>query len=124
MIKPTVGRVVWVSRPKQTIDPKQPEVGLITYVIDDRTIHVTGFNPYGQLFSLNPVSLLQDDDAKPEGDFACWMPYQVGQAAKAAAEPDKPATTNSIPAASSVTPQPGQAPAAQSSAAQTTPPAV
>lgn len=83
MITPTIGRVVWVIRPSETLDIKQPEVGLVTYVHGDRCINVAGFNSNGTPFSLTSLMLLQDDDAKPEGsNFACWMPYQKGQAAK------------------------------------------
>ncbi len=82
MITPTVGRVVWVIRPQFTQDIKQPEVGFITYVWNDRMINVAGFNRDGYPFSSTSVTLLQDDDAKPEGNFAVWMPYQKGQAAK------------------------------------------
>jgi hypothetical protein len=80
MIKPTVGRVVWVRRPFETADPSQPEAGLITYVHGDRKVNVAGFDHDGNPYRVVNVPLLQDDDAKPEGVFACWMPFQVGQA--------------------------------------------
>jgi len=35
--------------------------------------------PFPKLTSLHS---LQDNEPKPEGNFACWMPYQKGQAAK------------------------------------------
>lgn len=82
MIKPTVGRVIWVIRPGYTMDITQPEVGLITYVHGDRCINVVGFNHNGTPFSLTSLPLVQDDEPKPEGSFAVWMPYQKGQAAK------------------------------------------
>lgn len=82
MIQPTIGRVVWVVRPRDTTDIKQPEVGFVTYVHSDRCINVKGFNANGVDFFLSSLTLLQDDDAKPEANFACWMPYQKGQAAK------------------------------------------
>lgn len=81
MIKPTVGRVVWVIRPGDTDDIKQPEVGLVTYVWNDRMINVAGFDHNGESFLLNSLTLVQDDEPKPEGDFACWMPYQKQVAA-------------------------------------------
>lgn len=84
MIPPTVGRVVWVIRPGLTSDIGQPEVGFITYVHGERCINVAGFNANGTHFVSSSLTLLQDDDAKPEGaSFAVWMPYQKGQAAKA-----------------------------------------
>lgn len=82
MITPTVGRVVWVIRPHATLDIEQPEVGFVTYVWSDRMINVAGFNSNGEPFRLTSLMLLQDDDPKPEHDFAVWMPYQKGQAAK------------------------------------------
>lgn len=83
MITPTIGRVVWVIRPTDTLDIRQPEVGLVTYVhTDSRYINVAGFNSNGTPFALTSLWLVQDDEAKPEGNFACWMPYQKGQAAK------------------------------------------
>lgn len=83
MIKPTIGRVIWVFRPADSLDVTQPEVGLVTYVHGDgRYINVVGFNSMGTAFALSALWLVQDDEAKPEGDFACWMPYQKGQAAK------------------------------------------
>ncbi len=85
VIKPTVGRVVWIFRPLDTYDPKQPEVGLITYVHGDRCINVIGWGANGAPFSLSSLILVQPEDEKPEGNFAAWMPYQKGQAAKAEA---------------------------------------
>jgi hypothetical protein len=85
MITPTIGRVVWVIRPLESLDIKQPEVGLVTYVHGDHCINVAGFNSNGTPFTLTSLWLVQDDEAKPEGNFACWMPYQKGQAAKSEA---------------------------------------
>lgn len=82
MIKPTVGRVVWVIRPHSSLNIQQPEVGFVTYVHGDRCINVAGFNSNGLPFQLTSLTLVQDDEPKPEGNFACWMPYQKGQAAK------------------------------------------
>jgi len=82
-IPPTVGRVVWVIRPLDSNDLKQPEVGLITYVQEGgRYINVAGFAQDGHPFRRTSLYLVQDGEAKPEGDFACWMPFQKGQAAK------------------------------------------
>jgi len=64
------------------MDIKQPEVGFVTYVFNDHMINVAGFNANGTPFSITSLTLVQDDEPKPEGNFACWMPYQKGQAAK------------------------------------------
>ena len=82
IIVPTVGRVVWVFRPSETIDAKQPEVALVTYVWGDRLINVAGWNANGQPFVLTSLVLVQPEEPKPLGNFAAWMPYQKGQAAK------------------------------------------
>jgi hypothetical protein len=82
VIVPTVGRVVWVHRPHDSIDVKQPEVALVTYVHDDRLINVAGWNANGTPFTLTSLTLVQPDEPKPEGNFAAWMPFQKGQAAK------------------------------------------
>jgi hypothetical protein len=86
MIKPTVGRVVWVRR-AGAIDQRQPEVALIVYVHSDRLINVAGYNANGEPFRLTSLPLKQGepalDDWIPDGaNFAEWMPYQVGQAAR------------------------------------------
>lgn len=80
MIIPTVGRIVWVIRPRDSMDIKQPEAALVTYVHSDRLINVAGYNANGTPFSLTSLILVQEGEAKPEGNFACWMPYQQGQA--------------------------------------------
>lgn len=86
MITPTIGRVVWVVRPASTNDINQAEVGLIAYVWSDHCINVAGFDHNGQPFSITSLPLVQEGEPKPEGNFAAWMPYQVGQA-KAQATP-------------------------------------
>lgn len=81
MIQPSVGRVVWYypSGPR----PSQPYPALVAYVHSDRCINVGGFTNGGQPFSDTSVQLLQDDDAVPVGQaYACWMPFQKGQAQK------------------------------------------
>jgi hypothetical protein len=82
MITPTVGRIVWVHRVHGSEDIKQPEAGIILYVHSDRLINVEGWSASGHPFALLNLHLVQDDERKPEGNFACWMPYQKGQAAK------------------------------------------
>jgi hypothetical protein len=81
MISPTIGRIVWVWRPQHTTDIKQAEPAIVTYVWNDRLINIAGFDHNGNPFVLTSLTLLQDDDKKPEDNFASWMPYQV-QAAK------------------------------------------
>lgn len=83
MISPTVGRVVLVRNRDTSLDTRQPEAALVTFVHDDRCINVGGFNANGTPFGETSVILLQDDDAAPDnGRYAEWMPYQKGQALK------------------------------------------
>jgi hypothetical protein len=82
MIVPTVGRIVWAIRPLESLDIKQPEAAQIVYVHGDRLINVAGYNSNGVPFVLTSLPLVQDDEPKPEGNFAVWMPYQKDQALK------------------------------------------
>lgn len=88
MIKPTVGRVVLVRRstghqePTEKHPTVQPEVGLITYVHDDVTVGVVGFDRHGDKFAYTHMPLFQGEGEPPGIAYAEWMPYQKGQAAK------------------------------------------
>jgi hypothetical protein len=106
IISPTVGRVVWVFRPAHNRKPQQPEVGLVAYVHDDHLINVAGFDHYGDPFKLTSLPLVQPDEPKPEGNFAAWMPYQQGQAAKHA-EPPAPAPAPDVPPSKTEAPAKG-----------------
>ena len=82
MIKPTIGRVVWVQNRPSAIG-NQAEAAFITYVHSDTCINVGGFNANGTPFGETSVLLVQDDQIKPRRVvYAKWMPYQKGQAAK------------------------------------------
>lgn len=93
MIKPTIGRVVWFT-PSTTPEPgfthhdqTKPCAAMVTHVWGDRMVNLVVFDSNGAAFGKTGVTLLQDDDAKPEfGYFCAWMPYQVGQATKYAAD--------------------------------------
>lgn len=51
-------------------------------------VNLTVFDSNGVPHSPTSIQLVQGDEPKPEhGYFCAWMPYQVGQAAKAAATP-------------------------------------
>lgn len=86
MIKPTVGRVVNfipADGSKVAFTFPQPLVALVAHVWGDRMVNLACFDASGRPFNETSVTLLQDDDAKPEGGrFAYWMEYQKGQAAK------------------------------------------
>lgn len=87
MISPTIGRVVWFQPSKPAEQPlrDQPYTALVTYVWSDTMVNLAVFDQNGSPFAATSVKLLQDEDASPEnGHFAEWMPFQKGQAAKAA----------------------------------------
>lgn len=91
MIKPTVGRVVWVHRPHFANDPSQPEAALITFVHSDTLINVGGFDQNGLPFSAS-LDLIQEGSIPPrEGtNWAEWMPHQKAQASISAKPPFYP----------------------------------
>lgn len=79
VIFPTVGRIV-LYHPANT---DLSLAAIITKVIDDSTINLTVFRGDGIPFSAVNTLLLQEDHTKPfSQDWATWMPYQKGQAAK------------------------------------------
>jgi hypothetical protein len=87
MIRPTVGRVVWVRERTGRINQDQPEVGLVTYVHSDNLVNVAGFDANGEPFRLSSLTLRQAEDDVPVAlpwnfTHAEWMPYQRGQAAR------------------------------------------
>lgn len=84
MIKPTVGRVIWYY-PAGRSHTEQPNAAFITYVHSDTMINVGGFDHNGIPFASTSVLLLQDEGSYGNpggGPWACWMPYQKGQATK------------------------------------------
>jgi hypothetical protein len=89
MIKPSNGRVVWFTPSRVTEhrieqhDGRQPLAAMVVHVWGDRMVNLVVFDSNGRPHAETSVTLLQDDDLKPEeGRFASWMPYQLGQAAK------------------------------------------
>jgi hypothetical protein len=92
MIKPTVGRNIWVHRPGSMSENNgQPEAGFITYVHSDVCINVAGFDANGVPFAATSVQLRHGEplDAASElWPWAEWMSYQKGQAAKTEAAQD------------------------------------
>ena len=81
MISPTVGRIVWYY-----VAPDHPPLAaIVVHVLDDRQVNLTVFGRDGGTHGRRHVPLLQDDDPAPTGEHAAWMPYQMGQAARAEA---------------------------------------
>lgn len=94
LIPPSPGRVVWYFPSQHEIDAKtlaifsgEPLPALVAYVHSDRLVNLALFDHAGAAHRRTSVTLLQEDDETPhtsEGPYATWMPYQLGQAEKAA----------------------------------------
>lgn len=99
MIIPTNGRIVWYT-PSRSVgdventsdhsiahhDKIKPLAAMVVHVWGDRMVNLVVFDNDGHQHQRTSVTLLQDDDAKPEaGRFCSWMPYQIGQAKASAA---------------------------------------
>jgi hypothetical protein len=81
MISPTPGRVVWYHPERQH---SEPWAAIICKVIDDTHVNLFVISDDGVCFPKQMVTLVQDETAAPaRTDYAEWMPYQKGQAAKA-----------------------------------------
>lgn len=79
MIKPTIGRIVWYY---EDAVQEQPMPGIVCYVHNDAEVNLTIFLPNGLNKPRSSVFLYQGDGDRPLSNFAEWMPYQKGQAAK------------------------------------------
>lgn len=82
MIKPTVGRVVWFYDKLAKVGDER--AAIIACVHGDRCVSLTVFERDGTTRAETSVLLLQPRESIPYGseDYCCWMPYQIGQAAK------------------------------------------
>jgi len=107
MIVPTNGRIVWYypgsADPLATVlsahAHPQPLAAIVAWVWNNHMVNLVVFTPDGTApVARTSVMLLQDDDAAPEGQSYCaWMPYQLGQAARAEAAEAKIQTVNPVP---------------------------
>lgn len=84
-ITPTVGRKVWfysTSSIFTKLDKKTPMDATVTYVHEDGTVNLSVTDHTGISNTRRNVSLSdpQDHDSHENGEYATWMPYQVGQA--------------------------------------------
>lgn len=101
MITPTVGRVLWFHANAHhhfsNYDPRQPMAATVAFVHNDRLVNLRVTDHAGDEHALRSVTLLQDDDLKPEGQsFAVWMPYQMEQAKKHSVEHIKDLETRAL----------------------------
>lgn len=91
LITPSVGRVVYFHphdrHPEMRwVDRNQPMAAIVALVNSDTNLNLTVFDQEGNSFAVQNVTLVHDIDAGPIPDahFAFWMPYQLGQARRAA----------------------------------------
>lgn len=96
MIKPTVGRVLWFHAGG---DHDTTRAAIVAAVNDDGTVNLATFESTGSVHPQISVPLIQDGAERPgPGAGWCeWMPYQIGQAAKAeesAKQADSPTENN------------------------------
>lgn len=86
MISPTVGRIVWFY-PHGSDVHASPLAAIVTAVWSDTRVNLAVFSPEGTPWPTPPTSVLlvQEPNFRPESGraFCTWMPYQIGQAAKA-----------------------------------------
>lgn len=88
MIKSTVGRVVWYYPAKTdglVCYDGQPLAAIVAHVHSDTMVNLAVFDANGDPHNRTSVQLVQDDDSEvtpAAKGYACWMPYQKGQAAK------------------------------------------
>ena len=93
MISPSNGRIVWYTPAQKRDDfdsdgaivqhnKQKPLAAMVVHVWGDRMVNLVVFDSNGDQYPRTSVTLLQDDDAKPEeGRFCSWMPYQKAVAA-------------------------------------------
>ena len=95
MIQPTPGRIVWFFPSIEAgRDPNgQPLAAMLAKVLHERCVNLTVFHADGSSYPAQGIQLLQDDDAEPDTAYACWMPFQKGQAAKHEAPGSLPTLT-------------------------------
>lgn len=87
MIVPTIGRVVHFIPKKEKYDfgfcflAGRPHAAMITAVHGDRCVNIVAFDVNGKSYGFTSVNLVQPSDAPDtvQGDYCCWMPFQVGQ---------------------------------------------
>ena len=83
MIQPTIGRVLWYH-PAHGHPEAPPHAAIVAFVWDDNgAVNLACFDQHGMSYSATRVPLFQGEGNRPDKPYAEWMPYQLGQAAKA-----------------------------------------
>ncbi len=83
-ISPSIGRVVWYypSGKSQAQSGSQPWAAHVAYVHGDTCVNLMVIDPNGVPHAKTSIRLVQEGEPLPDSPFCCWMPYQIGQAAK------------------------------------------
>lgn len=79
MIRPTVGRIVDYY-PFPGTPGAQPHAAQIAYVWHDRMVNLSIADHCGRRYERTSVTLHQDGDPVPVGQYCAWMDYQKDQA--------------------------------------------
>lgn len=77
MIEPTIGRVVWFHRAFVPDKTEQPLAAIVCFVHGDRCVNLAVFDENGGHEAHTSVTLRQEGDVAPSGEFCEWMPYQI-----------------------------------------------
>lgn len=83
-IPPTPGRIVhYHPAPGEFVQiGDAPLAAMVVGVLTNDCVNLTVFDANGEPHGLTSVFLHQGTAPKPDGCYAEWMPYQLGQAAK------------------------------------------
>lgn len=81
MISPTVGRVVWFYKYVPGQGHKGPLDAHVCKVWSDTRVNLMVVDENGVPRGETSIYLVQDNEACPQSDYCCWMPYQKAVAA-------------------------------------------
>lgn len=105
-IIPTIGRKVWfysAHASLNVLDDTQPMDATIVFVQNELFVNLLVSDHMGHEHRRIGVRLIGADEGPVPGhvvEYACWMPYQVGQAKK---DPEQTSSGSAVPSPSSLT---------------------
>lgn len=103
-IIPTIGRVVWFHPAANTAEGgfAHAEIcaAIVAYVHSDTMVNLAVFDAQGNHHVRTSVPLLKEGEPHPASGYFCeWMPYQLGQAARAEAREREAEFDRAVPTA-------------------------